>query len=196
MAQIPITPPLMLASVTARIVRSSSSARPVNEEMSLGNVRCRPEPDSCGCETGASAPAATPDWAPRAVARNSARAGPVRLSAVASSLAVGPRGVRLISRSRSLIVRGLKAADSASCSCVSPAPVLSRRNSVAKLGAELSISNDAAPHVPPSSHGLNKSYGTLPANVYRPRRRRNQIARATMMGWPQSPEMVTNWRVS
>ena len=68
---------------------------------------------------------------PRAAASNSARRGPARPSAPASSRAVSLWAVRLMPRSRSLTDRGDRPAASASSSWVSLASARSCRNSPA-----------------------------------------------------------------
>ena len=87
---------------------------------------------SCGNAFGRPWPAGA---RPRAAASNSARCGPVRPSAPASSRAVSWRAVRFTPRSRSLTDRGDRLAASASSSWVSPASSRSRRSSPAKLSA-------------------------------------------------------------
>ena len=110
------TPP---AAASASAICASSCRRPVNEAMSRGSVLVAATPL-------ARARPGLPR--PRAAASNSTRAQPSRPSASTSSRTVSLCGVVARPRSRSLTVRGLTAAASASSSCVSPAPLRSLRS--------------------------------------------------------------------
>ena len=112
---------------------ASSSARPTNELGWIGRF-----------------PANASSERPRAAASNTARCGPARLSASASSRAVSLRAVRLIPRSRSLTDRGERLAALASSSCVSPASARSCRSSPPKPGAACSAMGLIVPSPAPA----------------------------------------------
>ena len=138
-------PPAAAAAVTAPASCASSAARPVKLAISRGSVRVAAPPRRP--RRPAPAPAGS---RPRAAASNSARCGPERPSAPASSRAVSWRAVRFTPRSRSLTDRGDRRAASASSSCVSPASSRSRRSSPPKLSAG-SATGPIAPHHTPSA---------------------------------------------
>ena len=151
-AWIPTTPPPAAAApVTAPASCASSAARPVKLAISRGSVRV--------AAAAAPSPAASTSSAgsrPRAAASNSARCGPVRPSAPASSRAVSWRAVRFTPRSRSLTDRGDRLAASASSSWVSPASSRSRRSSPPKLSAGCSATGPSpltTPRPPLTRHG-------------------------------------------
>ena len=98
---------------------------------------------------------------PRAAASNSARCGPERPSAPASSRAVSWRAVRFTPRSRSLTDRGDRPAASASSSCVSPASSRSCRSRPPKLSPGCSATGSIAPRQTPSAvHRRTAGHGT------------------------------------
>ena len=141
--------------VTAQASCASSAARPVKLAISRGSVRvaaaAAPSPAASTCPAGSR---------PRAAASNSARCGPERPSAPASSRAVSWRAVRFTPRSRSLTDRGDRVAASASSSCVSPASSRSCRSSPAKLSAGCSATGPSPLTTPARRSPAQAGHGT------------------------------------
>ena len=118
----------------------SSRSRPMNELTCTGRF-----PANASSASALAARTSAAGTRPRAAATNTPRTGPARPSASANSSAVPLCGARLTPRSRSLTVRGLSLAASASSSCVSPASARSRRSTSAKPGTGSSATARPSP---------------------------------------------------
>ena len=149
----PATRPSAALGVSSSSSRASSRSRPVKLAVSRGRVleaAAAAAPGATSC-TAASTSAAGPR--PRAAATNSARTGPARPSASASSPAVSLWAVRWIPRSRSLTDRGERPAASASSSWVSFASVRNCRSNPANPGPGCSATAPAPFENPPATTG-------------------------------------------
>ncbi len=176
----PATRPSAALGVRSSSSRATSRSRPVKLAVSRGRVleaAAAAAPGATSC-TAASTSAAGPR--PRAAATNSARTGPARPSASASSPAVSLWAVRWIPRSRSLTDRGERPAASASSSWVSFASVRNCRSNPANPGPGCSATAPRLSKTPPATTGPPRA-GPAPKAYADP------ITAATRQHRPASP---------